>query len=141
MSDPLHSALVELVERQRAELDELRPLLEEYQKRRADDEIVLETLNADWLVERRTVKANAEAYRLGWEHEAAEAKRYRDAFEKAYREIQELTEANAQLTEEVAKVRGWCRSIGLGERPRINGCELGAWLSFFEVTADEPPRT
>ena len=34
MSDPLHRALTELIERQRAELDELRPLLEEYQKRR-----------------------------------------------------------------------------------------------------------
>ena len=141
MSDPLHRALTELVERQRAELDELRPLLKEYQKRRADDEIVIEALHADWIVEQRTVKANAEAYKLSWENEAQEAARYRAAFEKAYKEIHELTEANAQLTKEVAKVRGWCRSIGLGERPRINGCELGAWLSFFEVDVDEPPKT
>ena len=141
MSDPLHRALTELIERQRAELDELRPLLEEYQKRRADDEIVIETLHADWVVEQRTVKANAEAYKLSWEKAEQEAARYRAAFEKAYREIRDLTEANAQLSEEVARVRGWCRSIGLGERPRINGCELGAWLSFFEVTVDEPPQT
>ena len=141
MSDPLHSALTELIERQRAELDELRPLVEEYQKRRADDEIVIEALHADWVVEQRAIKANAEAYKRSWKKAEQEAERYRLSFNRAYKEIHELTEANAQLSEEIAKVRGWCRAIGLGKRVLIDGCHLGAWLDFFEVTVDEPPQT
>ena len=132
-TDPIYSGLTELIERQRVELDQLRPLVAEYEKRRASDQSMIDDLHSEWLAERSTVLAELDTYKRDWQEARNEAGRLRVYLTEAYKASKQATEEIARLDAEVLKVRGWCRSIGLGHRPRIDGCELGVWLEFFKV--------
>ena len=144
MSDPLHRALTELVERQRAELDELRARFEEYDGRHKTDQAIIADLRAAWDRARQEVKDCERSVRF-YKQQAENNLNLHEA-EKKWRSAQatrlELAASeNDRLRRELSVTNRWVAQMGRGVAPTIAFGEIGLWLSFFEVNVDEPPRT